>query len=65
MSAPYRPEPLLAANRDTGEINLAILWAQVASKGQNLTVGQTRAAIRIALDLGMLLRERALRKTQL
>lgn len=63
MNAPYRPEQLIRADRGTAEINLAVLRSQAASEGQGLTNDQSRAAIRIALKLGILVREHAPRKT--
>lgn len=62
VNVPYRPEQFMAASRGTAEFNLAILRTQAASKGKHLTNDESRAAIRIALKLGMLVREHAPRK---
>jgi hypothetical protein len=62
VDAPYRSEHFMAANRGTAEFNLAILRTQAASEGERLTNDESRAAIRIALKLGMLVRGHAQEK---
>lgn len=60
MPALYRPEPLIPASIQTAVVNLGILRTQATVRRTPLTPAESKAAIRMAVELSRIVERHAM-----